>query len=484
MSNLEQHNGSSLQFTSEIFDNLSLHLDDVEFLHNAFIVQAITGPLVRFSNRGRYEPYVAKSWRQAENSWFFQLHSNLKCEDGQLINPETFKESLKRSLRRFSIEEIEQTPFSALEGIKALINNNDDTNLGIRASGNELELRFTRPIGKALLEYLAMTPFAFLCESNFYNNEWKSRVEFISSGPYRVAKFDPQKNFCELELRKDWPLAPNRAFSSILISKEIVPSLKTTASILMTYGAQKKNSGVYNRVLEVPRALLSVRLGIEDDQYFFQRSNRKALQAELNKVLSATEIPFENYHRAESFFFGQVTGHELPIQADIHVSPPRIPLKIRGLPNGQRPEVDFYQNILFKTLDNLGWPYELNTKPIGTVKEFHNLRYDISFDRSHVDATLDPDFVRLLFKSKLGPKYQDPGQRVSKLVDDFDSGKLTYRDFLINFNSIIFEEAAILPLFHRGFVWEFSDNIDTRQIGPLMSILRYEELVLKDNDIH
>lgn len=90
------------------------------------------------------------------------------------------------------------------------------------------------------------------------------------------------------------------------------------------------------------------------------------------------------------------------------------------------------------------------------------------------------DFVRILFKSKLGPQYQDPDRRISKLVDEFDAGHLPYRDFLILFNTIISEEAAIIPLFHRGFVWQFSKEINTHHISPLMSILRFDELIVNE----
>ncbi|NJM09452.1 MAG: hypothetical protein HC883_00695 [Bdellovibrionaceae bacterium] len=224
---------------------------------------------------------------------------------------------------------------------------------------------------------------------------------------------------------------------------------------------------------------MSVRLGIEKDHFFADQGNRRILQAVIDEMLSKSEIPFENYHRAESFFFGQVSGHEIPVAIPKPVNPPSRPLKVRGLPLGSRPEADFYQSILFKALDKLGWSYELMEKPVGGAKDYFNLSYDIAFDRSHVDATLDPDFVRILFKSKLGPRYQDPGGRISKLVDDFDNGSLTYRDFLIAFNSIISEEAAIIPLYHRGFTWQFSPNIDVKSVSPLMSILRYEELVTK-----
>ncbi len=472
------HAETSLHLKSEMLQNLSLHLDDVEFLQNAFIVQAILGPLIRFSNRGRYEPYVAKSWSQAGNSWTFEIHEGLKCEDGEPINGESFRKSLIGSLKRFSSEDIRQMPFRYLIGVEALLAG-DSSKIGIHVENEKLVLEFSQPVGKALLEYLSMSPFAFLCSSNFSQEKWKSRTSFVSSGPYRIAEFNPDQNFCKLELRKDWPLSPVGAVSVIYLSKDDLSKVQTTATVEMSYGMVKETSKRENYVLEVPRALLSVRLGIEPNHFFSKKENRKVLQAALNNVLQRTPIPFENYHRAESFFFGQMTGHEQDEVTPAKVKPPTTPLKVRAIPKGSRPEVDFYQGILFSALEMLGWQYELMDKQVINAKDFYNLSYDIAFDRSHVDSTLDPDFVRLLFKSKLGPRYQDPGKRISELVDKFDAGHMSYRDFLISFNSIISDEGAILPLFHRGFAYRFSNNVDVSTISPLMSILRYEELPLK-----
>jgi len=102
--NSSSSSSRSLLLVSEIFENLSLHLDDVEFLRNAFVVQSLVSPLVRFSNRGQYHPYVAQSWIQSGNDWIFKLHNGLSCEDGQSITPESFCRSLKRSLHRLSLE--------------------------------------------------------------------------------------------------------------------------------------------------------------------------------------------------------------------------------------------------------------------------------------------------------------------------------------------------------------------------------------------
>lgn len=470
-----------LALRSEVFENLSLHLDDVEMLRNAYIVQAITGPLVRFSNRGRYEPYVAKSWSQSDNTWTFKFQSGLECEDGQPIHPESFKKSFIRSLKRLGPEEIAQTPFASLEGMDEFFKTGSSEALAIVAGTESLELKFKRAVGKSLLEYLAMTPFAFLCDANFdEKGEWISGSRFISSGPYRVAEFDQGRHYCKLELRPKWPLAADAKINAVIITTRKASAIQTAASIDMTYG-REKTLGAENIVNEVPRALISLRLGIGAKQFFAKRENRKALQQEVQAVLSKTKIPFENYHRADTFFFGQATGHEEAESVAYKVPAPKFSLVLRGQPKGMRPEVDFFQGIVIQALENLQWPYELMDKPLKGAKDYYSLEYDMAFDRSHVDATLDPDFVRILFMSNLGPRYQDPGGRVAKLLTDFENGRMPYRDFLVGFNAIISEEAAIIPLFHRGFSYAFSPNLDTNSISPLMSILRFEEIDLRSD---
>lgn len=451
---------STLSVQSPILDNLSLHLDDVEFLRNAFIVQSLSGPLVRFSNRGRYEPYVAQSWSQDGNDWIFRLHEGLACEDGEKITPESFKLSLERSLRAFNPQDLSQTPFQQLDRFET--------------TGDSIVLKFKQPMGKAVLEYLAMTPFSYLCSANFDGDRWRSRERFISAGPYRVSEFGPRA--CVLELRPEWSLAPAGAAKRVRIARDEDPNWPATARLQMSYAQPRNVPSTDRLVFEVPRALISVRLGIEKDQYFADRAHRRALKGVLDEVADKTEIPFENYHRAHSFFFGQMTGHEA-VPGAPKVPPPTKPLRVRVFA-GNTSIDEFYFDTLRKALDRLGWPYEFMTTAVKSVQEFYKQDYDISFDRSHVDATLDPDFVRILFKSKLGPRYQDPGLRISNLVDQFDAGKVAYRDFLITFNATLAEEAAVIPLFHRGFTFRFSPNVDVSSISPLMSIVRFEELLI------
>lgn len=477
-------NPRSLEITSEIFDNLSIHIDDVELLQNAFVAQAITGPLVRFSNRGRYEPYIAKNWSQSGNDWIFELNPELKCEDGQPINAVSFKNSLMRSFKRFSLEEIKQTPFRYLKGIEPFLARNDSSPLGIEADSEKLILKFSKQTGKALLEYLAMTPFAFLCEANFELDSWNKRGKFISSGPYRISSFDSSKNTCSLALRKEWVLnsTSEPIFEEILLTKNATKDRSFTSKIEMTYANPKGSNNNFTSVFEVPRALISVRVGVEKGQFFSSIARRRTLQSKINKILDRASVPFENYHRATSFFFGQVTGHETQTSFVPDLTKPLQPLRIRGQKPGTRPEADFYQSILIAALSELDWPFEFIDRPIQNVDEFHNSIYDLAFDRSHVDATLDPDFVRILFQSKLGPKFQDPNGKIANLVENFDKGSVTYREFLVEFNQAISDDAAIIPMFHRGFVWRFSKNIESKQISPLMSILRFEELRLIANE--
>lgn len=462
-------NQPALAVQSPIFESLSLHLDDVEFLKNAFIVQSLVGPLVRFSNRGQYEPFLAKSCVRQGNSWTFQLHDGLKCEDGQEISPETFKRSLMRSLRLFKPQDLAQTPFSRLQQI--------------RTDGDTLILEFNEPPDDVVLEYLAMTPFAFLSDANFEGDVWKSGNGFISSGPYKVVEFDQMNSTCILELRSEWPLVQTKAPRSVRISKKHDPAWPATATLDMSYSLAASEEQCVGLVRETPRALVSVRTEIGRDRFFHLRANRQMLQRTLGEIMDAASLPFENYHRARGLFFGQAADDELDTAAAVSSTMrPSKPLRMRTFTVGDKAN-EFFTELLRKALKRLNWLYEVIPTQLRTVQEFHANDYDIAFDRSHVDATLDPGAIRILFKSALGPRFPDPENRVSDLLSAFDRENMAESELQKKFNQIIREEAAVIPLYHRGFCLLFSPNIRINEISPLMSIVRYDELVISESPI-
>lgn len=480
--NLNNGESRQLLFSSEIFENISLHLDDAEFLHNAFIVQHLVGTLIRFSNSGRYEPYLAKQWSHHENLWTFNLIPNLTCEDGEIIDAHSFRKNLIASISRFSIDEIKQTPFGSIASIDSAYSNRNFDLIGIKAK-NDLTLQFklTEDVGKTLIEYLAMTPFGYLCASNFQNNKWNPKSNFVSSGAFKLIVSDITNNYFELQYRDEWPIKSINSYNKIIITNSIESSEANNAWIKMSYGIPKQNESNPKTINEVPRALLSLRLGVEDDRFFSSKVNRKILATKVKNLLNNKKIIFENYHKAESFFYGQSAGFEFSNELNANInSIPNKPLIVRAKQRGVSPEVDFYQEILFEALGQLKWPFIIEESKFKSTKDFFKLSYDIAFDRSHVDGTLDPSFVRILFKSKIGPKFQDPGGRISNLLENYDLGKLSYNEFLLNFNKILSEESAIIPLFHRGFAWQFSPEIETTNISPLMSILRFDELIIRN----
>lgn len=470
---------ATIQVVSNYLDNISLHIDDAEMLGNAHLSQSLTGPLIRFSNSGRYEPYIAERWETTDSSWIFYLRSGMFCEDGEEINAHSFRLSLLRSLRRVTYEELLETPFAQLAGLKTFKTTSADLPGLIARDNHTLEFKFDSLVPKALLDLLSMPFYSYLCSANFDNDKWISTESFVSSGPFRLKWINKEKSACQLDLRKEWPLASKSEVESVILTTHVLHEFDDTNIVQMSH-MFKASEDNQNAVKEIPRSLVSLRLDHSDRSYFKERKNRIALAHEIREVVKVTKVPFANHFRAYSFFFGQVAGLESSPTQVTPVDPPKTPLRVRLSAGPQTPDAEFYSSLLARALERLGWPFEFVPVELKTYTDHFKLPFDISFSRAHVDATLDPDFVRLLFMNNLGPRYPDPNYRIADLLREYDKGSMKYREFLASFNTILDDEAAIIPMYHRGFLWKFSDTIDFQNVSPLTCILRYEDLKIKD----
>ena len=90
-------------FTLNPRQDITLDLFEAEKYESAIIVQQLVGNLIYYSNFGRYEPRIAESWfREDDRTWVFNLGPDFRCEDGEIIDAISFKESLERTLHIYS----------------------------------------------------------------------------------------------------------------------------------------------------------------------------------------------------------------------------------------------------------------------------------------------------------------------------------------------------------------------------------------------
>jgi hypothetical protein len=81
--------------------------------------------------------------------------------------------------------------------------------------------------------------------------------------------------------------------------------------------------------------------------------------------------------------------------------------------------------------------------------------------------------------SPIGMNLPDPSNRVKHLLHEYEIDKLTEEELSNKFLSIVDEDSAILPISHFGLQWYISSTINQKSIGPLISIIRFDQVVLE-----
>ena len=144
---------------------ITLDLYEAERYEAAVIVQQLIGNLVYYSNFGRYEPRLAKKWqRVSPQIWSFEMHTNLFCENGEPITPESLKRSIMKSIR-FMNKSGEVPVLSRLVGFKEFLDGNSSLP-GISSHGNFIDFEFTRPMRDGVLQILSFAQFGYICSEN------------------------------------------------------------------------------------------------------------------------------------------------------------------------------------------------------------------------------------------------------------------------------------------------------------------------------
>ncbi len=178
---------------------------ETEIYEAAIVVQPLVGTLVYYSNHGRYEPRLAKSWNKIdEYTWKFELVPGAKCENGEAITPVSFKRSIERSIKRLSSYPI--PILSTLVGYRKFLDGSKTID-GITSTTSTISFKFGTSVRSGLIQVLSFTPFGYICDENLNpNGTWKDKTKFISSGPYKVKEVQIGERYV-IEKNPLWPNA-------------------------------------------------------------------------------------------------------------------------------------------------------------------------------------------------------------------------------------------------------------------------------------
>lgn len=461
---------------------ISLNLFEAELYEAAIVVQPLIGNLVYYSNRGRYEPRLAKSWRRiSPTTWEFELHEDLVCENGEEITAASFKRSLERSIK-IRAKDGGVPVFNKLKGFDSFIAGETELQ-GIQTQGAKLTLIFDAPIRSGVIQLLSFAPFGYICEENLNpDGSWRNNERFVSSGPYRIEKIEIGSRYV-LTRRPEWKLpfapgAPDRVEFSHTLPEEIDSS--SAWIIDRVKEPEKLPSGLEMYPL-VPEYLFAVFFGNLENGYFSKIENRryfkKLVEKYRDKLLPETR---RGWTRSRSMY-----PNLEPLQEPKHPSsgeqrPPDTAdysLTIEGRePTGGRAE--FIWPALKAALEEANIKYHFAGNEDG-VAPFNDRRYDLRMNSTSVGGGVDAWSISLKFCSKLGLMMPDPTGDICRLVDSYEQDELSIEELTQKFLHQINEDSAIVALGHLGGRLYLSPRIKKESISPALSIVRFDQLEIE-----
>lgn len=456
---------------------ISLNLFEAEFYEPAVVVQQLIGNLVYYSNNGRYEPRISESWERVSSiEWSFKLKKGYTCENGEEINPASFKESLIRSLK-IALKQGEVPVFGKLKGFSEFASGKNNSISGIKVDGDFLIFQFSEPIRSGLLQQLSFAPFGYICTENLNSDlTWKDSKKFISSGPYKVESIDIGKEYV-LSKRKEWPEFASRSPDKVVITHQIPAEEKNRKNLIVDARRAVENipSDLKNYPL-VPEYLNAIFLGNLKHGFFGSIDNRRALDSAIQEVRKGFPQKWSN-HIQSAFFYPsqQLTKKPIP---NFKAQAPKSPLIIEGKQPIENTPRYFAWQILMKALDTLGWNYKINNNP-PKWEEMSNPNYDIRIMNPSVGGGVEAWGLDVIFFSISGAYLPDPSGRVKQMLLKYEKDQLTDQELTEEFLSTIEEDSAILPISHFGLQWYISSQISTRSISPLISVIRFDQTELE-----
>lgn len=142
-----------------------------------------------------FKPILSESWYQSDQfTWRFKLRSGLKWSDGSPLSP-------RHILDHFL--HIKSKPSRHLTYLKSV------SSISLVEDDSSLEFHFSLPTNSGFLHELSLADAAILHESNRVRG-WE-----ITSGAYRVEKYDPFLKYLILSKNPYCPLSDEKAPDSI-----------------------------------------------------------------------------------------------------------------------------------------------------------------------------------------------------------------------------------------------------------------------------
>lgn len=477
--------GNRLSYFVHHPGHLSVHPLASDLVANAVLTQHLIGTLVRYNNGGQVRPYIAESYQRSANGhvWTFKIKPALRCSDGELISTAGYRSGLIKMLREYAARGVVPV-FSDLIGWDEFINGKDLA--GVRAlDESRIQFEFSKPVGSELLEYLTMPYYGYLAASNFSGDVWAHDTEIVSSGPYRLTSISGKQ--ATLIVRKDWHLNPPDAPEEVSYNGAIPEDIwsRRSSIVMSTLNWKEAIPKKFVEMRGPPDVVRPVLLDHEGPSGFFkQLANRRKFQKHLYEEIKLHQFRSRFASLTESFYPGIVLDKHAD-NSDGDVITPTSSLSV-FVPADPTEESKYVIDVVERTLQGLNWPYQLirpeTNSRVSLLAITDRKKFDIRIANVFAGSVMEPWVVEMMFCSNLGVSFPDPNGRICRwLKDQEGSEKMEPSQGSQAVSQIIFEDAAVLPVYHGRATWYFSDDIDVSRISGDLMLPSFEDLSIRNS---
>lgn len=459
----------------------SLLVEDSDWYAHENILNALVGNLVKFSANGKLEPYLAEKYLVSSDglTWTYYLKDNLFCEDGTEINSKNFVEALHRQIKKYS-KSTGPIDFENLIGFDDFIDSKSESIKGLSYYQNSIIFKFNKK-PEDLNEMLRMPYFGFWCEKSFDSSYWNSNKQFVSSSGYKLESAESNKLI--LKKRTDWFANNQKTIEKIIftyqnldgflnISGPKIIEAKNSAdlSILIAH----KHTEIMGPPTLVNNLILSpFKNGpCKDNNFRIELINRIRKNQHKTKYINTSFF----YKFLKNEVESNVNNGDLSSYKNLTLNfgtlhpPSNDLLEFINFLNSLFLDLNIKFNLVYENMSFSEWRKKLNS----------NLNFDGRFGGVANGSRIQNFVLKMMFCTNLGVSYPDPSGRICDLVSKQDriGGAIT-KEYIKEFNQILYDDASVIPLQNYNFVWYLSDEIDPTSFPPTAEHPLFEKIKLK-----
>ncbi|NJL24958.1 MAG: hypothetical protein HC902_07140 [Calothrix sp. SM1_5_4] len=238
----------------------------------------------------------------------------------------------------------------------------------------------------------------------------------------------------------------------------------------------------YKLIRGTPTWLVALVLNAQRPGIFRSKENRQALQSALRNHFSRNEPRLPSFQATNSFYPLSGKGSEIEAQYKWGQSSGQ-KLRIsysRELPNLEKSYIENAIRASLPTGVSVEFPV-INRNESSWLDNFLEMKnLDGRIQLVDIGGHMMNAAISMMFCSKLGVRFPDSSGRICDLVAKAKSSdSVVSDDYEMQFNSILKDEAEVIPLFSTGIFWLYSDDIDPKSISSIPLDPRFDLLRLR-----